>query len=239
MREIIFDTETTGLSARDGDRVIEIGAVELVDQVMTGRTFHVYINPQGRSVHPDALNIHGISDEFLKDKPKFNEIVEEFISFTKDAKLVAHNAKFDMGFINNELNLLNRKAIPDALVIDTLQIAREKFPSGPNSLDALCKRYRIDNSHRTKHGALLDSELLAEVYIELMGGKQRTLELDAIQISETQNSQSQQSNLPDQNSFTAQKRAKPLPARLSSDDMEKHAEFVKTLGSEAIWNKFS
>jgi DNA polymerase III subunit epsilon len=176
MREIIFDTETTGLDNK-ADRVIEIGGVELFNHFPTGRTFHVYINPGDRKVHPDALAIHGITDEFLKDKPGFSDIVGDLREFFDGAKWIAHNATFDMGFINAEFDRLGLPAVPSDMVIDTLALARRKHPMGPNSLDALCRRYGIDNSHRTKHGALLDSELLAEVYIEMLGGRQAALGL--------------------------------------------------------------
>ena len=165
MREIIFDTETTGLDNRE-DRVIEIGGVELENQFPTGRTLHIYINPGNRKVHPDALAIHGITDESLKDKPPFADVVDQILEFFGDARWVAHNATFDMGFINAEFARLGMPPIAIERVTDTLALARRKHPMGPNSLDALCRRYGIDNSHRAKHGALLDSELLAEVYIE-------------------------------------------------------------------------
>jgi DNA polymerase III subunit epsilon len=165
MREIIFDTETTGLDSRE-DRVIEIGGVELENQFPTGRTIHLYINPGARKVHPDALAVHGITDDFLKDKPSFADVVEEIVDFFGDARWVAHNATFDIGFINAEFDRLGLSPIAIDRVTDTLSLARRKHPMGPNSLDALCRRYGVDNSHRAKHGALLDSELLAEVYIE-------------------------------------------------------------------------
>jgi len=177
MREIVFDTETTGLDNR-ADRVIEIGGIELVNRFPTGNTFHEYINPQGRPVHPEALAIHGISDAQLAGKPTFPEIAARFIEFIDGAHLVAHNATFDMGFINMEFERIGHPAVGLERVVDTLAIARRKHPMGPNSLDALCRRYGIDNSHRTRHGALLDSELLAEVYIELIGGKQFALGLE-------------------------------------------------------------
>ncbi len=169
MREIIFDTETTGLDNRE-DRVIEIGGIELENQFPTGRTIHIYINPGDRKVHPEALAVHGITDDFLKDKPSFAEIAQEIVDFFGDARWVAHNATFDMGFINAEFERLGLPPVGSDRVIDTLSLARRKHPMGPNSLDALCRRYGIDNSHRTRHGALLDSELLAEVYIEMIGG---------------------------------------------------------------------
>ena len=174
MREIIFDTETTGLESKL-DRVIEIGGIELINHFPTGRTLHLYISPEDRKVHPDALAVHGITDEFLKDKPKFAEVVDQIRDFFEGARWVAHNATFDMGFINAEFARLGIEPVAADLVTDTLSLARRKHPMGPNSLDALCRRYGIDNSHRTKHGALLDSELLAEVYIEMIGGRQTAL----------------------------------------------------------------
>src|SRR5690606_27660004 len=177
MREIVFDTETTGLDPRE-DRVIELGCVELDNRFPTGRSLHHFINAQGRSVHPEAQAVHGISDADLADKPVFGAILDEFLEFIDGAKLVAHNANFDIGFINAEFDRLGVPPVDPGLVVDTLAIARRKHPMGPNSLDALCRRYGIDNSHRTKHGALLDAELLAEVYIELIGGKQAALVLE-------------------------------------------------------------
>jgi len=167
IREIIFDTETTGLSAKDGDRVIEIGAIELINRFPTGNIFHVFINPEGKEVHPDALEVHGISNAFLADKPNFADTIGDFDAFFGEGNLVAHNASFDMGFLNAELRRIDRPAIDPNRVVDTLTLARRKFPGQRNSLDALCSRFGIDNSRREKHGALLDSELLAEVYLEL------------------------------------------------------------------------
>jgi DNA polymerase-3 subunit epsilon len=169
MREIIFDTETTGLDSRD-DRIIELGGVELVNRFPTGRTFHFFINPQGRQIHAEAQAVHGISAADLADKPVFGAVADEFIALIEGAKLVAHNANFDIGFINAEFARIGHPPIGPERVVDTLALAKRKHPMGPNSLDALCRRYGIDNSHRTMHGALLDSELLAEVYIELIGG---------------------------------------------------------------------
>ena len=178
MREIVFDTETTGLDSRE-ERIIEIGGIELVNRFPTGRVFHRYLNPQGRAIHPDAQAVHGISAADLADKPTFADIADEFLAFIDGASLVAHNAGFDMAFVNAELARIGQRAVDPGLVVDTLQLARRRHPMGPNSLDALCRRYGIDNSHRTKHGALLDSELLAEVYVELIGGKQAALGLDS------------------------------------------------------------
>ena len=229
MREIIFDTETTGLDSRE-DRVIEIGGVELVNSFPTGRTFHVYINAQGRPVHPDALAVHGISEADLADKPTFPEISESFLEFIDGARLVAHNASFDMGFINAEFGRLGLPPIAQERVLDTLALARRKHPMGPNSLDALCKRYGIDNSRRTKHGALLDSELLAEVYVELIGGKQATL------ILETAGSNA--AGPADVMDARVVQRPVPLPSRLTEDQCAAHAALVATLGEKAIWREF-
>ena len=231
MREIIFDTETTGLDNRQ-DRVIEIGGIELDNHFPTGRTFHVYINPGDRKVHPDALAVHGISDDFLKDKPGFAEIVDELLGFFGDARWVAHNATFDMGFINAELARLDLPAITNDLVTDTLALARRKHPMGPNSLDALCRRYGVDNSHRTKHGALLDSELLAEVYIELIGGRQTTFGLTSADGGD-------RATEADDIIVVAGQRPRPLGSRLSIAEMEAHAALVAKMGEKAIWAKYS
>ncbi|HWA41986.1 MAG TPA: DNA polymerase III subunit epsilon [Hypericibacter adhaerens] len=176
MREIVLDTETTGLSHANGDRIIEIACVELVNHIPTGRSFQRYLNPE-RLVSADAFAIHGLSDAFLADKPRFAEIVAELEEFIQDSPLVIHNAEFDMGFINAELARLERRPLDPTRAVDTVQIARRKFPGAPASLDALCKRFGVDNSARTKHGALLDVELLAEVYLELVGGRQAGLAL--------------------------------------------------------------
>jgi len=227
MREIIFDTETTGLDSRV-ERVIEIGAVELVNRFATGRTFHVYINPDGRDIHPDAQAVHGISAADLADKPVFAGIFDEFNEFIDGATLIAHNANFDMGFINAEFARLGRPAVDPGLVIDTLAIARRKHPMGPNSLDALCKRYGIDNSHRTRHGALLDAGLLAEVYIELMGGKQAAFGLEVSDtVSSVQGSSSSE--------VVVLARAEPLPPRISEEERAAHAALVEKLGEKSLW----
>jgi DNA polymerase III subunit epsilon len=231
MREIIFDTETTGLESKI-DRVIEIGGVELFNHFPTGRTFHVYINPGDKQVHPDALAVHGITDEFLKDKPPFSDIVDEFLAFFEGAKWVAHNANFDMGFINAELDRLGKPPIPNELVVDTLALARRKNPMGPNSLDALCRRYGIDNSHRTKHGALLDSEILAEVYIEMLGGRQATFGL------EQSGSGEQGSSRRDDVKVEIALRPTPLPSRITDEERERHQGLVKRLGSKALWGQY-
>ncbi len=230
MREIIFDTETTGLDNKL-DRVIEIGGIELDNHFPTGRSFHVYINPGDRKVHPDALAVHGISDESLKDKPNFAGIVDELLAFFGDARWVAHNATFDMGFMNAEFARLGLPAITNDLVTDTLALARRKHPMGPNSLDALCRRYGVDNSHRTKHGALLDSELLAEVYIELIGGRQTTFGLH------TSDNRGQAMETDDV-IVVAGQRPRPLGSRLSIQEIEAHAALVAKMGAKAIWAKY-
>lgn len=176
MREIVFDTETTGLSPENGDRLVEIGCVELVNRVETGRTFHCYYNPE-RPMNPDAQAIHGLSDAFLSNKPLFEDKVEELLDFLDDSPLVAHNARFDFGFLNNELDMCARLKISESRMVDTLHMARIKHPGAKHSLDALCTRYGIDRSHRVLHGALLDAQLLAQLYVELTGGRQIGLSL--------------------------------------------------------------
>ncbi len=229
MREIVFDTETTGLDTRD-DRIIEIGGVELVNRFPTGRSFHRYVNPEGRSVHADALAVHGITNASLADKPNFATIATEFLEFIDGARLVAHNAAFDIGFVNAELGRLGQLPVEPARVVDTLALARRKHPMGPNSLDSLCRRYGIDNSRRTKHGALLDSELLAEVYIELIGGKQAALGLEIV-IESGPGALSGEGV-----AIVIEPRPHPLPPRLTPAELAAHAAMVATLGAKAIWN---
>ena len=230
MREIIFDTETTGLD-NQADRIIEIGAVELENRFPTGRTFHVFLDPEGRAVHPEAEAIHGISNAMLIGKPVFSKIVGDWFAFTEGAKLVAHNASFDVGFFNSEYARMGFPPIDPDRVIDSLALARRRHPMGPNSLDALCKRYGIDNSRRVHHGALLDSELLAEVYIELVGGRQAALVLD-VQTVKTQSAGPQTGHLagPGQ-------RPEPLPPRLTDAERARHASMVEGLGDGAIWRQ--
>ena len=230
MREIVFDTETTGLDWRD-ERVIELGGIELVNRFPTGRTFHRYINPQGRAINPEAQAVHGISAADLVDKPTFADIAEEFMAFIDGAHLVAHNAGFDIAFINAEFDRLGHPAVDQGRVIDTLAIARRKHPMGPNSLDALCRRYGIDNSRRTKHGALLDSELLAEVYIELIGGKQAALGLDSVTSGSSSTIEITTIEI------TIRQRPAPLVSRLSDADLAAHAQLVRELGDKALWLK--
>lgn len=232
MREVIFDTETTGLERLD-DRVIEIGCIEMLNRFPTGRSFHVYINPQGRKVHPDALAVHGISDETLLDKPDFGDIATDFLDFVEGATLLAHNATFDMGFINAELDRLGHSPIGNDRVVDTLALARRKHPMGPNSLDALCKRYGIDNSHRTMHGALLDAQLLAEVYIELIGGKQAALGLTVSVDTENKSANGERQKI------VVAQRPHALPSRLSDEERQAHAILISRLGEKAVWLKYT
>jgi DNA polymerase III subunit epsilon len=232
MREIIFDTETTGLDPRE-DRVIEIGGIELRDHFPTGRTLHLFINPDGKTVHPDALRVHGITDAFLSDKPKFADVVDEIIDFFgDDGQWIAHNANFDMGFINAELARLGKGPILPNRVTDTLALARRKHPMGPNSLDALCRRYGIDNTHRVKHGALLDSELLAEVYIELIGGKQACFGFGG------NNDQRNGGNRRGGGTVRLVGRPLPLPPRLTVAEAQAHFELVAKLGGAAVWKTY-
>lgn len=230
MREIIFDTETTGLD-KNADRIIEIGAVELINRFSTGRRFHVFINPDGKMIHPDAEKVHGISMTQLADKPVFADIADAFLDFIDGAKLVAHNASFDTDFVNAEFARLELPPIDPSVVIDTLQLARRKHPMGPNSLDGLCKRYNIDNSRRTLHGALLDAELLAEVYLELTGGRQAAMGFGN---DETTRGKSGTEN---DVAFGIRVRPNPLPPRLSETEIIAHAAMVKKLGANALWLK--
>jgi DNA polymerase III subunit epsilon len=229
MREIVLDTETTGLDPADGHRVIEIGAFELINHLPSGRSFQAYINPE-RPISPEAEAVHGLGNVFLKDKPVFAAVAEEFLDFIADALLVIHNAGFDVAFLNAELGFLGKPPIPGERVVDTLALARQKHPMGPNSLDALCKRYGIDSSKRTRHGALLDSELLAAVYLELIGGRQTALTLSTAVIAKSFVSMQMRSGLT---------RLRPLLSRLSEDERAAHGRFVDGLGSGALWKKFA
>ena len=222
MREIVFDTETTGLDPFQGHRVVEIGCIELINRIPTGQTFHRYLNPE-REVPAEAFAVHGLALEFLKDKPLFGDVAEELIAFFGDATLIAHNASFDYGFLCAELERCKRAALTRDRLIDTIALARRKHSAGPYSLDALCARYGIDNSRRTKHGALLDAEILAEVYLELIGARQASLIL--------MESGAQSGT---RGAIVAQ-RPVPLPPRLSDEDLRAHAQFIDTLGLTAIW----
>ncbi|MEJ0074053.1 MAG: DNA polymerase III subunit epsilon [Alphaproteobacteria bacterium] len=227
MREIIFDTETTGLDPYQGDRLVEIGCVELLNGFPTGKTFHAYLNPQ-RDMPEQAFAVHGLSAEFLKDKPLFADICEEFLAFVADAPLVAHNAMFDLGFINAELERCKKALVQRDRLVDTLMLARRRYPAGPNGLDHLCQRFSIDASRRTKHGALLDAELLAEVYVELTGKRQARLSLVEEPIAVTQAGVV----------VVVRVRPAPLPQRISDAEREAHVSFVATLGEKAIWKEY-
>ncbi|MFG1299583.1 DNA polymerase III subunit epsilon [Xanthobacter sp. V3C-3] len=229
MREIVLDTETTGLEAYGGDRLVEIGCVEIINRIVTGNVYHVYINPE-RDMPVEAFNVHGLSAEFLSDKPKFREVADEFLSFIAEDTLVIHNAAFDIGFLNAELERLGRPAIARDRVVDTLALARRKHPGGGNRLDDLMNRYGIDSSRRVKHGALLDAELLAEVYGELLGGKQASLiglvedttEAPRLVVA----------------ARAAHARPVPLPSLVSPEEAAAHAAFVAALGEKALWLKY-
>ncbi len=237
MREISFDTETTGLNPRTGDRLVEIGGVELINHVPTGNFYHVYINPQ-RDMPEEAFRVHGLSEEFLSDKPLFDQVADEFLEFVGDGTLVIHNAAFDMGFINFELERCGRRIISNTQVIDTLEIARRKHPSGPNSLDALCSRYGIDNSKRVKHGALLDAEILAEVYLEMIGGKQRALILDPDEDDGLAVAADDGAEPGELGPFNARKRPAPLSALIKDDEFAAHQAFIEGMGDSALWKKY-
>ncbi|GFE64548.1 DNA polymerase III subunit epsilon [Litoreibacter roseus] len=225
MREIVLDTETTGFEPFEGDRIVEIGAVELHNHMPTGRTYHQYINPQ-RAMPKEAFEVHGLGDDFLRDKPLFKDIARAFLDFVQDAKLVIHNASFDMKFLNAELGWCDLPQLPMSQALDTLAIARKRFPGSPASLDALCRRFNIDNSAREKHGALLDSEILAEVYLELAGGRQPDLVLSS--------NQSQQ-KIETTTEWRPTARPSPLKPRLTDEERAAHAEFIGKLGSANLW----
>ncbi|UJW84335.1 DNA polymerase III subunit epsilon [Devosia sp. SL43] len=228
-REIVLDTETTGLSPAMGDRLVEIGCVELINHIPSGRHYHVYINPQ-RSMPEEAFRVHGLSEDFLADKPLFKAVTADFLDFIGDAPLIIHNAAFDIGFLNAELERAGHRPLGNP-VIDTVMLARDKHPGARVSLDALCKHYGIDNSRRTLHGALLDSEILAEVYLELIGGKQVSLAL----IAETRVSGADAIAT----RIVAARRPVPLPSRLLADEFAAHEKLVATLGPESIWAKYA
>ncbi|MEM7243244.1 MAG: DNA polymerase III subunit epsilon [Pseudomonadota bacterium] len=229
MREIVWDTETTGFDPDGGDRLVEIGAVELQNHMPTGRIFHQYINPE-RDMPQGAFEVHGLSEEFLKDYPVFKKIGQAFLDFVGDAVLIAHNANFDMKFINAELKWATLPQFTSNRALDTLEIARRKFPGAQNSLDALCRRFGVDNSGREKHGALLDSELLAEVYLELIGGRQPDLTLDIVAGSDVATKQA--------NDVVIEARANPLPARLTDEERGAHQKFVESFGADGPWKGY-
>lgn len=227
MREIVLDTETTGFEPSEGHRIVEIGAVELFNHLPTGRTYHQYINPK-RAMPTAAFEVHGLGDDFLRDKPEFATIATAFLDFIADAPLVIHNASFDMKFLNHELKTAGFTPLPNGRAIDTLMIARNKFPGSPASLDALCRRFGVDNSAREKHGALLDSEILAEVYLELIGGRQPDFAL---------NTEVRQADLSDPTDMTWRPtpRPNPLPSRVTDAESDAHQALVQKLGASALW----
>jgi len=229
MREIVLDTETTGFEPADGDRIVEIGAVELMNHLPTGRTYHQYINPE-RPMPKEAFDVHGLGDDFLRDKPVFARIGRAFLDFIGDSQLVIHNAAFDMKFLNFELDRAGLPVLPYPRATDTLMIARSKFPGSPASLDALCRRFGVDNSKREKHGALLDSEILAEVYLELVGGRQPDLVLASVAPAPSRGPAGD-------TTWRPRPRAEPLPDRITPDETAAHAEMVAGLGEAAIWTK--
>ena len=229
MREIVLDTETTGFEPETGDRIVEIGAIELYNHVPTGRTFHEYVNPE-RPMPQDAFEVHGLGDDFLRDKPVFSLIAGRFLEFVgEESKLVIHNAAFDMKFLNAELGRLGHPALPWERAVDTLAIARARFPGSPASLDALCRRFGVDNSARTLHGALLDAEILAEVYLELIGGRQPDLVLAPASPGreETAPGAAEPGRIGP--------RPRPLPPRITAEERAAHAALVEQLGEAALW----
>jgi DNA polymerase-3 subunit epsilon len=230
MREIVLDTETTGFDPKTGDRIVEIGAVELMRQVPTGNTYHQYINPE-RSMPDDAFQVHGLGDDFLRDKPVFKAIAQDFLDFIGDAKLVIHNAAFDMKFLNAELGWLGMPTIPWERAVDTLAIARKKFPGSPASLDALCRRYGIDNATRTLHGALLDSEILAEVYLEMTGGRQPDFGLSTAESHENSSASVVTERV--------RQRSASLPSRLTEAEKSAHDALIGGMGEKSVWSRFS
>ena len=230
MREIVLDTETTGFEPSEGHRIVEIGAVELFNHLPTGRTYHQYLNPE-RPMPKEAFDVHGLGDDFLRDKPLFKSAAQAFLNFIADAQLVIHNAAFDMKFLNAELKSAGLAPLPFARATDTLMLARSKFPGSPASLDALCRRFGVDNSAREKHGALLDSEILAEVYLELIGGRQPDFGLNpATQSNSSGVSQSA-------SDWRPMPRPNPLASRLTADETAAHVGFVAAIGETAIWSK--
>ncbi len=228
LREIVLDTETTGLDPANGDRLIEIGCIEIVNRIPTGAEFHRYLNPE-RDIHPDAVAVHGLTAEFLRDKPLFVDVADDFLAFIAGAPLVAHNASFDLGFVNAELARAARPTLAASRVVDTLALARRRHPAGPNTLDALCKRYGIDLSARTRHGALLDAMLLAGVYVELLGERQAALAFAS-------------RGGPERTIRTgpaqARRRSAPIPSLLSAEDEAAHRNFVASLGPNALWLQY-
>jgi DNA polymerase-3 subunit epsilon len=228
MREIVIDTETTGLDPVTGDRMVEIGCIELVNRFPTGNTFHYYLNPE-RDMPESAFKVHGLSIDFLKDKPRFADVADKLVAFLGDAPLVAHNAIFDLTFLNAELERAGRHVVSRERLVDTLMLARRKYPGGSNRLDDLCLRYRIDNSRRVKHGALLDAELLSEVYVELIGARQAHLRLiEAAGVTGEAGA----------TTVTIRVRPQPLAPRIDAMQRAAHRAFIATLGVAAVWRSY-
>ena len=234
MREIVFDTETTGLSPQGGDRMVEIGCVEMFNRVETGRTFHSYFNPR-RPMPSEAEAVHGLSDRFLSDKPDFHDVCENLLEFIGDSPLVAHNASFDFGFLNHELGTCGRQVVCTSRMVDTLVLARQKFPGAKHSLDALCTRFGVDRSLRIKHGALIDAQLLAQVYVELTGGRQIGLTLVA-ELIETQTDLTVGAAMTG-DTLVATIRP-PRPHEPSEEELERHAAFLAAI-TDPIWNRLA
>lgn len=232
MLEVVLDTETTGMDPFKGDKLVEIGAVELKNHLPTGRTLQIYINPE-RDIPEEVVAVHGITNEFVADKPTFSQIYMDFIDFIGDSKLIIHNAEFDMKFLNAELKNVGHPPLKWSRVIDTLAIARKKFPGSPANLDALCRRFDIDNTSRTFHGALLDSELLAEVYLELTGGRQHGMGL-----SDNKNNVTNNASTGTSNNLRASKKPvrDPRPHAANEDELSAHKELLEKIGDKALWN---
>ncbi|MDP2356539.1 MAG: DNA polymerase III subunit epsilon [Beijerinckiaceae bacterium] len=228
IRELILDTETTGLDPASGDRIVEIGCVEVINSVLTGQTYHVYLDPE-RDMPEEAFRVHGLSRDFLAGKPKFADISADFLAFVGEARLVIHNAEFDMKFINAELKRCGSQPLGMDRVIDTLAIARRKHPGASNSLDALCSRYKIDNARRTKHGALLDAEILAEVYAELMGGRQKVFELASSVVKKVETIYLD---------TAAISRPDAIGILLKPDEEAAHNALIEKMGEKALWAKY-
>ena len=227
MREVVLDTETTGLYVHNGHKIIEIGALEIINLVPSGRTLHLYINPE-RDIDEEAIKIHGITQEFISNKPTFNQIAQEFLDFIQNDQLVIHNASFDLAFLNSELRQSGFQTISEDKVIDTLKIARQKFPGAQASLDALCRRFQIDNSHRELHGALIDADLLASVYVELRGGLQPDLQFNEVAIEDKVNTKDFQSS-------SVNRKHRPIRHHEpTKDELNKHSQFLKLI-SDPIW----
>lgn len=230
MREIVLDTETTGLDPYSDHRLVEIGCIELINHMPTGRQYHQYINPQ-RNMPKEAFDVHGLGDDFLKDQPVFAEVADDFLEFIgDDSILVIHNAPFDMKFLNAELSWLNKPKIPMERALDTVQMARKKFPGSPVSLDALCRRFKIDNSNRTLHGALLDSDLLAVVYLELLGGRQHGLSLDP-------NARQDDDEVVERVLGPKENRLEPRPHLVSDAELDAHKAYIEAKVKDALWLK--